>query len=130
MLFRSGNAIKSDSIATKLSSSEMYNVLESATAICKEKHIEINFTSPGWVEEEKLRELNLAVPACGACLSNMAIAPNGEVIPCQSWLSSHVTLGNILNEKWKDIWHSHECASVRNRSVILNNVCQLRTFNK
>ena len=60
--------------------------------------MEISFTSPGWVEQEKLAELGLTVPTCGACLSNMAIAPNGNVVPCQSWLSDDGVLGSILKE--------------------------------
>lgn len=129
-LIPSGNAQKSNSLETKLSSYEMYNILERASKICKEKQIEMSFTSPGWVEEEKMRNLKLSVPACGACISNMAIAPNGEVIPCQSWLSSNNSLGNILSDKWQDIWNSDECTKIRNRTVFLDNICQLNEFNK
>ena len=60
----------------------------------------------------------------------MAIAPNGEVIPCQSWLSSESSLGNILNDDWEDIWNSSKCETIRNRTVELHNVCQLKEFNK
>ena len=43
--------------------------------------MEMDFTSPGWLKEETLRSLGLTlVPSCGACLSNMAIAPDGGVI--------------------------------------------------
>lgn len=129
-LIPSGNANKSDSLATKLTCSEMYSILERASKICRVKHIEISFTSPGWIEEEKMRNLKLNIPACGACLSNMAIAPNGEVIPCQSWLSSNSSLGNILNDQWHDIWNSSECTIIRNRAINLDNVCQLAEFNK
>ena len=129
-LIPSGNAKKSNSLTTKLTNSEMYNILERASKVCMEKHIEISFTSPGWVEEEKLRNLKFDVPACGACLSNMAIAPNGEVIPCQSWLSSNESLGNILINNWQNIWNSDECMEIRNRTVDLNNVCQLAKFNR
>ena len=45
-----------------------------------------------------MKELGLTIPSCGAAMSNMAIAPNGEVIPCQSWLSNN-SLGNLLNLK-------------------------------
>ena len=45
--------------------------------------MEISFTSPGWISSKKLKELKLDIPNCGACLSNMAIAPDGEVVPCQ-----------------------------------------------
>lgn len=128
-LIPSGNAKKSKSMATKIESDEMHRLLQDAVSICKDKHIEISFTSPGWVEEEKIRKLGLNVPACGACLSNMAIAPNGDVIPCQSWLSSNYSLGNILTDDWKEIWNSDECTTIRNRTVNLDNICQLRDFN-
>lgn len=129
-LIPSGNAKKSNSIATKLANDEMYNILKQASEFCKENHIEISFTSPGWVEEEKMQGLNLDTPSCGACLSNMAIAPNGEVIPCQSWLSSESSLGNILNDNWQEIWDSNKCKVIRDRTVNLYNICQLKEFNK
>ena len=78
--------------------------------------MEISFTSPGWLKEEKLRELNLQVPSCGACLSNMAIAPDGEVVPCQSWLGKDAGLGNILSDKWEKIWNSQKCKQIRKYS--------------
>lgn len=128
-LIPSGNAQKAESITTRLNKFELYKILKQATKICKEKDIEISFTSPGWLEEEKIRNLGLDVPACGACLSNMAIAPNGEVTPCQSWLSSSYSLGNILIDDWNKIWNSTECISIRNRSVDSLNICQLRDYN-
>ena len=129
-LIPSGNAKKSESKATKIEESEMYEILKKAKTVCDELHIEISFTSPGWVEEEKMRNLKLSVPACGACLSNMAIAPNGEIIPCQSWLSSESSLGNILDGDWEEKWNSEKCETIRKRTVELHNVCQLKEFNK
>ena len=108
----------------------MYNILEEASKICEDNHIEISFTSPGWIEEDKMQGLKLDTPSCGACLSNMAIAPNGEVIPCQSWLSSNSSLGNILNDNWTEIWDSNDCQTIRDRTVNLYNICQLKEFNK
>jgi len=128
-LIPSGNATKSNSIATKLGTFEMYTLLEQATKICKENHIEISFTSPGWLTEKEMRKLGLDIPACGACLSNMAIAPNGMVVPCQSWLSSNHSLGNILTDNWDEIWNSKECSTIRNRAVHSNDLCQLKEFN-
>lgn len=128
-LIPSGNATKTNSTMTKLESDEMYHVLQNAVSTCKELHMEMSFTSPGWVEEEKVRDLGLSVPACGACLSNMAIAPNGDIIPCQSWLSSGSSLGNLLRDDWKEIWNSDKCKEIRNRSTTLTNICQLRDYN-
>ena len=129
-LIPTGNATKSDSIVTKLEEAVLLSILESAVKICEEEHIQISFTSPGWIREESLRKIGLSIPACGACLSNMAVAPNGEVIPCQSWLSSSRSLGNMLKVSWKEIWDSDLCTEIRNRAVDLNNICQLSQYNK
>ena len=34
----------------------------------------------------------------------MAVAPDGTVVPCQSWLGSGAALGHILTDPWKSIW--------------------------
>ena len=91
--------------------------------------MELDFTSPGWLKEETLRALGLTlVPSCGACLSNMAVAPDGGVIPCQSWLSSQ-PLGNMLTDDWDKIWQSQRCAAIRTKSAKMEQLCQLRQGN-
>ena len=91
--------------------------------------MELDFTSPGWLKEETLRALGLTlVPSGGACLSNMAVAPDGGVIPCQSWLSSQ-PLGNILADDWDKIWQSERCAAIRAKSAKMEQLCQLRQGN-
>jgi len=124
-LIVTGNAKKEASVTTQLSSDEIYEILKNAVDFCKENHMEISFTSPGWIVEEKIRELGLMVPTCGACLSNMALAPNGDVVPCQSWLSSG-KLGNILEESWENIWDSDTCKIIRNSSAKMTGICPLR----
>ena len=89
--------------------------------------MQISFTSPGWIAEDKIRELGLKVPSCGACLSNMAIAPNGDVVPCQSWLSEQ-PLGNLLTDDWEAIWESAACRTHRDFSAGLTGECPLRRF--
>ena len=116
-LIITGNATTEESKNTQLSPDELYNILKQATEYTKENLMEISFTSPGWIEESKIRELGLAVPNCGACLSNMAIAPDGEVVPCQSWLGEDAGLGNMLTTKWEKIWNSPKCKKHRNYSA-------------
>lgn len=96
-----------------LSSDELFAIVKKAKAYCTENGMEIDFTSPGLIDKEKLDALGMNVPACGACLSNMAIAPDGEVIPCQSWLREGAGLGNILRDDWKKIWQAPACAKLR-----------------
>ena len=116
-LIITGNAKTEESKNTQLSPDELYDILKQAYEYTKENLMEISFTSPGWIEESKIRNLGLAVPNCGACLSNMAIAPDGEVVPCQSWLGEDAGLGNMLNTKWEKIWNSPKCKKHRSYSA-------------
>lgn len=125
-LIITGNATKDESKETQLSEKELYDILKEATEYAKENLMEISFTSPGWISEKKLKELGLDVPSCGACLSNMAIAPDGEVVPCQSWLGQDAGLGNILQTKWDKIWNSQKCKKIREYSAKTYGVCPLR----
>ena len=107
----------------------MADVLRRAVTVAEELGMEMDFTSPGWLKEETLRSMGLTlVPSCGACLSNMAIAPDGGVIPCQSWLSSQ-PLGNMLTDDWDKIWQSQRCAAIRAKSAKMEQLCQLRQGN-
>ena len=59
-------------------------------------------------------------------MSNMAITPNGNVVPCQSWLSNDGVLGNMLKDKWKDIWQSKKCKNIRNTNTKVTGKCLLK----
>lgn len=87
-----------------LAAEELYRIVRKAKEFCNENEMEIDFTSPGLLPKEKLEALGMNVPMCGACLSNMAIAPDGTVVPCQSWLGADAALGNILETSFKKIW--------------------------
>lgn len=119
-----GKTLKSKLI--QLSEKEITKVLKDASKYAAKEEMELSFTSPGWIKEEDLRKMKLDIPACGACLSNMAIAPDGSVVPCQSWLGSNASLGNILDTKWKNIWENTECVKIRKISSKTNYTCPLR----
>lgn len=127
-LIVTGNAINENSKTTQLSKERLFNILQKVCQYAKANEIDINFTSPGWLEEKQLKNLGLNIPSCGACLSNMAIAPNGDVIPCQSWLSD-VTLGNLSIQNWRSIWKNKKCINIKNQTIRSNNVCPLTTKN-
>ncbi|SEW33864.1 radical SAM additional 4Fe4S-binding SPASM domain-containing protein [Ruminococcaceae bacterium KH2T8] len=124
-LILTGNATEDASVKTQLTNEELYDVLKEAVDYVYANDMEISFTSPGWLEEDKLKEMGLTVPSCGACLSNMAITPSGHVVPCQSWLSEE-PLGDIRTEKWEKIWDSAECKKIRDISARMDQKCQLR----
>ncbi len=124
-IIQTGNATDDDSIKTYLNGTEMLNILKEAVKYCKNNDLELSFTSPGWASEVELKKLKLNSPMCGASLSNMAIAPNGDVIPCQSWLNTE-PLGNILTDSFKSIWKNRRCKEIRKVSTKGVNYCQLQ----
>ncbi len=123
-LIPSGNSRSENSKITKLSKEEITRIIKEAYQYCKENDLELTFTSPGWIDEKELSKMKMITPSCGACLSNMAIAPNGEVIPCQSWLFED-GFGNILNTNWKKIWDNPNCKKRRAFSAKNSQVCPL-----
>ena len=128
-LITTGNAALSESEATQLTTDEIKEILREAVVYCYAHEMEISFTSPGWVDAEFCKENVINVPSCGACLSNMAITPSGNVVPCQSWLSDE-PLGNILKDDWKDIWESEKCKEHREFSARLTGTCPLRKHSR
>ncbi len=52
---------------------------------------------------------------CSAAKYNIAVEPNGDVIPCQSYFES---MGNILADPWERIWESDLARYLRNREYI------------
>ncbi len=129
-LIPSGAAEGEESRATALTPEELTRVLERASKKAYELGMELDFTSPGWLDEETLRSMDLTlIPSCGACLSNMAVTPDGAVVPCQSWLSGP-SLGSLLTDSWESIWNSEKCREIRMESAKMEHICQLRRGNR
>lgn len=124
-LITTGNALSENSVSLQLSKEEIRKIVGDAVKYCYENEMEISFTSPGWIENKFFEEVGIATPSCGACLSNMAITPGGNVVPCQSWLSGDV-LGSMLNEEWNDIWNKEQCKMRRDYSAKMLGECPLR----
>ena len=128
-LITTGNAAKTKSEQMQLGADELEQILRDAVAYCHANGMEINFTSPGWVKPGFCRELGIGDPACGACLSNMAVTPGGHVVPCQSWLSGDV-LGDMRADDWNDIWNGERCTQIRDFSAEMDGSCPLRRHAK
>lgn len=123
-LILTGNATKNASIKNRLSGDELKKILKDALDYCRENDLELKFTSPGWIDDEFLKNNKLNPPICGASISNMAISPSGEVIPCQSYLDG-TTFGNLLNKSFNSIWKSSELKKFRKNIVKLDYNCPL-----
>jgi MoaA/NifB/PqqE/SkfB family radical SAM enzyme len=96
-----------------LSNADLMAVMRTAVETAKSLGLDLTFTSPGWLTQEQVKELGLSNPICGACLSNMAVMPNGAVTACQSWLADPDGLGNLLNTPWRSIWNHPRCRQMR-----------------
>lgn len=110
-----------------LNEDELFGIIKNAKTFCDENGMEIDFTSPGLISRARLEGLNMNVPMCGAALSNMAIAPDGTVVPCQSWLGTNAGLGNVLTDRWKNIWNHKKCQSLRAMTEDQALSCPFRT---
>ncbi len=97
-----------------LTEDELFSIVKEAKEFCDENGMEMDFTSPGLISAEKLESIGVKVPSCGAALSNMAIAPDGRAIPCQSWLGKEASLGNILTDSFETIWNAEMAVRLRN----------------
>ena len=126
-LITTGNALGEDSRNLQLTSEELEQILREAVEYCHSHGMEIAFTSPGWINQEVFEELNIATPSCGACLSNMAVTPGGNVVPCQSWLSEE-SLGSMLNDSWENIWNAEKAQNLREYSAQMTGRCPLRRY--
>jgi radical SAM protein with 4Fe4S-binding SPASM domain len=57
-------------------------------------------------------EHDLGVKGCSAARYSMAIEPNGDVLPCQSYFQP---MGNMLTDGWEEIWDSALAHYIRDR---------------
>ena len=128
-LITTGNATTGESIELQLTNEEIRGILKECVEYCYSNGMEISFTSPGWVDADFCDSLAITTPNCGACLSNMAVTPSGNVVPCQSWLSSQ-PLGNMLTDSWDSIWNSPVCQERRKFSAQLRCECPLRILKE
>ena len=126
-LITTGSAAQPESESLQLSSEELEEILRRSVAYCHDHDMEIAFTSPGWLDDPIFEELGIPSPSCGACLSNMAVTPGGNVVPCQSWLDDQ-PLGSILTDDWSRIWESEICKARRDYSARMTGECPLRRY--
>lgn len=127
-LLPAGGAKKVISSGHAAEADVLHKELRRAKAVTKRLNLELDFTSPGVLSLEQLRELGFTnPPVCGAGLGNMAISPTGKVLPCQSWVHDLDVFGSILEIPWKNIWNSKTCKRIRKKAVANEGTCPLAT---
>ena len=65
-------------------------------------------------------KINLEFNTCGAGVDELAINPDGEVLPCPSWGNG---IGNLLEKSFDQILNCYEMNEIKNRSVV-NSICK------
>ena len=120
-IIRSGKGEEAEGITFE----ELAGLLARLKSIAAEAHVNLIWYSPTPYCEFNPINLGLGIKQCTACSINMAVEPDGTVLPCQSYYES---LGNILTDKWDAIWNNELCKGIRERKYLDERCinCQLR----
>jgi radical SAM protein with 4Fe4S-binding SPASM domain len=110
-LIRSGKGKSAEGISCEDLSSTM-GLLKS---IAEESNVKLIWYTPTPYCEFNPINQGLGIKQCTACALNMAVEPDGSVLPCQSYYRS---LGNILTDPWESIWNHELCQSIRERRYL------------
>lgn len=106
---------KGKTVNSGLKEEELPELLELAREITQRNHQRLIWYTPTQYCHFNPVQLDLGVKGCTAALYNMCVEPNGDVLPCQSYYQS---LGNLLEEKWNNIWEHPLALALRNRTNI------------
>jgi radical SAM protein with 4Fe4S-binding SPASM domain len=94
---------------------EMSSILGRLKRISEETGIKMIWYTPTPYCEFNPISSGFGIKQCTACSLNMAIEPDGAVLPCQSYYKS---VGNILTDDWQKIWNHDLCKSIRERKFL------------
>lgn len=110
-IIRSGKGIETEGITYP----ELAAVLTRLKAIAAEGKVKLIWYTPTPYHEFNPVNYGLGIKQCTACSLNMAIEPDGTVLPCQSY---YEPLGNILTDPWVKIWDHDLCKKIRERGYL------------
>ncbi|NPV80568.1 MAG: radical SAM protein [Firmicutes bacterium] len=95
-----------------LEAPELKALLTGAMVVAGELDLELSWFTPTCYKDLDPVALDLGAKSCSACHTNMAVRPDGVVVPCQSWLHDE-GLGNILTTSWKRIFNHPLARKIR-----------------
>lgn len=110
-LIRSGKGKGAEGVSCE----ELAPLLVRLRGIAAETGAKLTWYTPTPYCELNPINLGLGIKQCTACSLNMAIEPDGAVLPCQSY---YRPLGNILHDDWHDIWGHQLCKDIRERRYL------------
>jgi radical SAM protein with 4Fe4S-binding SPASM domain len=95
-----------------ISETEIEPILDKIVNKASEHGFKFIWYSPTQYCEYNPVQHGLGPKRCSAANIAIAIEPNGDVLPCQSWFEP---MGNILKDPWKKIWDSKLAKRISNR---------------
>jgi radical SAM protein with 4Fe4S-binding SPASM domain len=110
-IIRSGKGIETEGITYP----ELADALTKLRQIAEEGQAKLIWYTPTPYHEFNPVNYGLGIKQCTACSLNMAIEPDGTVLPCQSY---YQPLGNILTDPWDKIWDHDLCKKIRERRYL------------
>ncbi len=110
-IIRSGGGKSAEGIDYR----ELSSVLGRLKHIASEKDVKMIWYTPTPYCELNPITSGFGIKQCTACALNMAIEPDGSVLPCQSY---YRPVGNILTDDWQRIWNNDLCKSIRDRGFL------------
>jgi radical SAM protein with 4Fe4S-binding SPASM domain len=110
-IIRSGKGIETEGITY----TELADALSMLKRIADESRVKLIWYTPTPYHELNPVNYGLGIKQCTACSLNMAIEPDGTVLPCQSY---YEPLGNILTDPWDKIWDHDLCKKIRERRYL------------
>jgi radical SAM protein with 4Fe4S-binding SPASM domain len=110
-IIRSGKGIETEGITYP----ELGEVLTKLKDIAAAAQVKLIWYTPTPYHEFNPVNYGLGIKQCTACSLNMAIEPDGTVLPCQSY---YEPLGNILTDPWEKIWGHDLCKKIRERTYL------------
>jgi radical SAM protein with 4Fe4S-binding SPASM domain len=99
-------------VGTGLKESELQPLLDIAMQKTSEHGQRLIWYTPTQYCQFDPIQQNLGVKGCSAALYSMCVESNGNVLPCQSY---YHPLGNLLTDRWDDIWNHELSVSLRER---------------
>ncbi|NLJ59624.1 MAG: radical SAM protein [Firmicutes bacterium] len=100
-----------------LEEAELEGVLRKSIEISSDLKLEFNWFTPTCYLKFNPLDLGLGPKSCSACITNMAVRPDGVVAPCQSWLHDE-GLGNILTDPWERIFNHPLARKIREHEFV------------
>lgn len=110
-IIRSGKGKETEGVAYPV----LQDILTKLNLLAEEAGVRMVWYTPTPYCELNPINLGLGIKQCTACSINMAVEPDGTVLPCQSY---YCPLGNILQDPWEYIWNHDLCKEIRGRRYV------------